>query len=155
MSFLGRHHVRIASTADADQLLQLWALLFEEVLDGPATWKVHAQTWFLSVANAPDTARFPVVDLEGELVATAVGTLEVGVPNPQCARGRSVRLANVITLPQHRGRGYGTLLVDDVVTWARSIDADRVDLSATRDGQRLYERVGFQPTRAPRMKFVL
>jgi GNAT superfamily N-acetyltransferase len=66
-----------------------------------------------------------------------------------------VRLANVITAPAHRGGGHGTLLVQDVIEWARSIDADRVDLSASPDGQRLYERAGFEPTNAPRMKLVL
>ncbi len=66
-----------------------------------------------------------------------------------------MRLTNVITLPQYRGRGYGTRLVLEVIDWARAIEADRVDLSATPDGQRLYEKVGFTVTSAPRMKFVL
>jgi len=43
----------------------------------------------------------------------------------------------------------------DVVAWARSIAADRVDLSATLAGQRLYEKLGFTKTSAPRMKLVL
>ena len=66
-----------------------------------------------------------------------------------------MRLANVITLPEHRGKGFGSLLVRDVIEWARSIDVDRVDLSATPDGQRIYEKVGFDLARAPRMKLVL
>ncbi|MGH8971531.1 MAG: GNAT family N-acetyltransferase [Actinomycetes bacterium] len=90
-----------------------------------------------------------------DVIAAAIGTLELGVPNPHCDRGRTVRLANVITLPEHRGRGYGTLLVRDVIEWARSIDADRVDLSATPGGERIYEKVGFNLTKAPRMKLVL
>ena len=96
-----------------------------------------------------------MIEVDGELVATAIGTLEIGVPNPQCVRGRTVRLANVITLPEHRGHGHGTTLVLDVVAWARSIAADRVDLSATHAGQRIYERLGFTVTSAPRMKLVL
>lgn len=94
MSTLGTHHFRTATTADAAQLLRLWALLFEEAVDASGTmWKRHAREWFLSVANASDTARFPVVDVGGEVVATAIGTLEVGVPNPQCARGREGRIS--------------------------------------------------------------
>lgn len=90
-----------------------------------------------------------------DVVATAIGTFGIGVPNPQRHRGRTVRLANVITSPEYRGREYGTLLVRDVIDWALSIDADRVDLSATPDGQRIYERAGFKVTKAPRMKLVL
>ena len=52
-------------------------------------------------------------------------------------------------------KGFGTVLVRDVIEWARSIDADRVDLSATPDGQRIYEKVGFGLAKAPRMKLVL
>jgi GNAT superfamily N-acetyltransferase len=96
-----------------------------------------------------------VIEADGELIATAIGTLEIGVPSPLCVRGRTVRLANVITLPEHRGQGYGTTLVLDVLAWARTIDADRVDLSATPVGQRVYEKLGFTVTSAPRMKFVL
>jgi GNAT superfamily N-acetyltransferase len=83
------------------------------------------------------------------------GTLEIGVPNPYCSQGRTVRLANVITLPRCRGHGYGTELVLDVINWAKDINADRVDLSATPAGRRIYERVGFTMTSAPRMKLVL
>jgi hypothetical protein len=42
-----------------------------------------------------------------------------------------------------------------VARWARSINADRVDLSATPEGQRIYLKAGFVLTSAPRMKLVL
>jgi GNAT superfamily N-acetyltransferase len=129
--------------------------LYDEGTAAPEEpWRSHAAEWFARFANDPSSARFPVIEVDGAIVATAIGTLELGVPNPQCTRGRTVRLANVITLPGHRGRGYGATLVLDVLDWARSIDADRVDLSATPEGQRLYAKLGFTITSAPRMKFV-
>ena len=148
--------LRTAKAEDGAQLLRLWTLLFD---DGDATseepWKGHAREWFTRYVDDTHNARFPVIEADGELTATAIGTLEIGVPNPQCVRGRTVRLANVITLPEHRGNGHGTMLVLDVVAWARSIAADRVDLSATPAGQRIYEKLGFTVTSAPRMKLVL
>jgi GNAT superfamily N-acetyltransferase len=150
------NRIRAATAADAAQMLLLWALVFDEDDTAPGTmWKQHAQEWFTRLVEDQTTALFPVVEVDGDIVATAIGTLELGVPNPQCRRGRTVRLANVITLPEHRGSGYGTLLVRDVIAWARSIDADRVDLSATPDGQRIYNKLGFTLTKAPRMKLVL
>jgi GNAT superfamily N-acetyltransferase len=148
--------LRIASPGDGPGLVRLWALLFDED-DSPRddVWRGHAREWFTQFVARPSLARFPLVEVDGEIVATAIGTLEVGVPNPQCPRGRTVRLANVITLAAHRSAGYGTLLVNDVTDWARSIDADRVDLSATPEGQRIYARAGFVLTSAPRMKLVL
>jgi ribosomal protein S18 acetylase RimI-like enzyme len=147
--------LRTATTEDCDQLLRLWSLLFDDDPVPGEPWQGHAREWFTRYADDPTSARFPVIEAGGELVATAVGTLEIGVPNPQCVRGRTVRLANVITVPGHRGRGYGTALTLDVVAWARSIAADRVDLSATPAGQRVYQKLGFTATSAPRMKLVL
>ena len=148
--------LRRATLDDGPQLLRRWALLFDandSAVEEP--WRGHARAWFAQCVANPDTARFPVIDIDGQIVATAIGTLERGVLNPQCPRGRTVRLANVITLPEHRGVGHGARLVDDVIEWARSINADRVDLSATPEGQRIYTRAGFVLTTAPRMKLVL
>ena len=148
--------IRAATAADLSRLLLLWASVFDEQDAAPVTtWQQHAAEWFTRAVEDRATARFPVIEVDGDIVATAIGTLELGVPNPYCRRGRTVRLANVITLPEHRRRGYGSMLVRDVIAWARSIDADRVDLSATPDGQRIYEKAGFTLTKAPRMKLIL
>lgn len=74
----------------------------------------RTQTWFARSVGEPDAAWLPVIEVAGDVVATAIGTLELGVPNPHCVRGRSVRLANVVTAPDHRGHGFGTLLVREV-----------------------------------------
>ena len=156
MSTPATYLVRAAGAADAKALLLLWASVFDEDDADPApSWQRHAQQWFTRSLEEGPTTCLPVVEVGGAVVATAIGTLELGVPNPHCPRGRAVRLANVVTAPEHRGRGYGTLLVQEVVAWARSIEADRVDLSTTPGGRRIYEKAGFTLTKAPRMKMVL
>ncbi|WP_234443615.1 GNAT family N-acetyltransferase [Streptomyces sp. NRRL B-24484] len=147
-------NLRTATARDGAALLRLWEQLFDEA-GQQEPWGRHAAEWFARFVEDRGNARFPVIEVNGAIVATAIGTLELGVPNPQCTKGRTVRLANVITLAEHRGQGYGTALVLDVLSWARSINADRVDLSATAEGKRLYEKLGFTLTAAPRMKFVL
>lgn len=148
--------VRTARVEDCSQLVRLWGLVFEAADTTPeAPWRDHAREWFARYVDNGGEARFPVLEIDGEIVATAIGTLEIGVPNPHCLRGRTARLANVITLPEHRGQGYGTTLVQDVIAWARAIGADRLDLSATPDGQRVYGKLGFTSTSAPRMKLIL
>ena len=142
--------IRLARADDIPALISLWELLFEA--DAPA-WQVNTRDWFSAVD--PTMTRIPVVEVEGQVVAAAVGTIETGVPNPHSPTGRAVRLANVVTLPPHRGRGYATQLVSDVIAWSESVGADRVDLSATPDGQRIYQRLGFVLTSAPRLKLVL
>ena len=138
------------------ELVRLWGLVFEDADTTPeAPWRGHAREWFARYVDNGAEVRFPVIEVNGEIVATAIGTLEIGVPNPHCLKGRTARLANVITLPAHRCQGYATALVRDVIAWARSIGADRLDLSATSDGQRVYEKLGFTLTSAPRMKLIL
>ena len=115
----------------------------------------HARDWLASHVDESTTTLLPVIDVQGAIVAAAIGTVELGVPNPQCPRGLAVRLANVIPLPAHRGRGYATELMPDVISWAEVVGADRMDLSATPEGQRIYEQLHFTLTSAPRMKLVL
>lgn len=148
--------LRSATAGDGPKLLGLWDRLFDEDLSASGDpWKIHASAWFARFVDDASTARFPLIEVGADIVATAVGTLEIGVPNPYCLEGRTVRLANVITLPEFRGNGHGTSLVLDIIKWAKYIDADRVDLSATPLGQRIYEKSGFVMTTAPRMKLVL
>jgi GNAT superfamily N-acetyltransferase len=135
--------------------MALWALLFDEPAEQDSPWRDHARRWFDEIVDDRRVACVPVVEVDGRVVACAVGALEVGVPNPHCPRGRTARLANVLTFPEHRRRGCATSLVDFVVRWARSIQADRVDLSATPEGRRLYEGAGFVLASAPRMKLML
>jgi len=147
--------IRHATVADAKQLLHLWTMVYSGDDSTSQAWGQHAEEWFAQVVEDRAKAHFPVIIVDSNVVATAIGTLELGVPNPCSVTGRSVRLANVVTMPEHRRRGYGTLLVRSVVEWAREIAADRVDLSATPDGQRIYEKAGFEMTNAPRMKLSL
>lgn len=156
MTHASSSRLRAATIEDIAALIPLWALLFdEESTDSGQTWRGHALSWFAEVVTDRQRACFPVIVVDDAIVATAIGTLELGVPNPHCPRGRTVRLANVVTLTEHRGQGYGTQLVKQVIAWAKTIGADRVDLSATAQGQRIYERAGFVLTCAPRMKLTL
>jgi GNAT superfamily N-acetyltransferase len=148
--------VRTARAGDIAQLLTLWELLYDDV-DPSYTnaWQGNAGEWLARSVEDHEGSRIAVMVIDAKLVSTAIGTLDVGVPNPHCPTGRAVRLANVVTLPEYRGLGYATALVLDVIAWARIVQADRVDLGATPDGQRIYEKLGFSVASAPRMKLAL
>jgi GNAT superfamily N-acetyltransferase len=66
------------------------------------------------------------------------------------AGDESVRGCERITVPGHRRQGHGTILVLDVVAWARSVAADRVDLSATPAGSASSTAAGVPRTRKVR-----
>lgn len=51
----------------------------------------------------------------------------------------------VLTLPEYRGRGYATMLMERCMEYCRQRRARTVRLDATEMGQPVYERFGFTP----------
>ena len=79
MTQTGSGRLRTATAEDSPQLLRLWALVSDE--DGTtsraeAPWKGHAREWFTRYVDDTRNARFPAIEVDGEVVATAIGTLE-------------------------------------------------------------------------------
>jgi GNAT superfamily N-acetyltransferase len=71
---------------------------------------------------------------------------EIG-PVPGALRVGSVaHIANVYTLPAHRGLGLARLLLEEMLSWSRQNGIDKVTLEASADGRRLYESLGFTGT---------
>ena len=71
---------------------------------------------------------------------------------------RASRLAfvyNVYTEPAHRRRGLARLLMDAMHAWCRAHGIASMALNASRDGQPLYEVMGYAVSPAPMMFFPL
>jgi len=47
------------------------------------------------------------------------------------------------TLPEWRGRGVATQLVQEIINFVKKTDAKRIWLRTTKDGQKVYEQCGF------------
>ena len=149
-------HLRIAAYDDGPQLVRLWALLFDEDdSQGGELWRGPAAEWFAYLSSGPTPPDFPSSTSTARSWRQQSAHWNSASRIPNALEDALARLANVITLSEYRGAGYGTLLVENLTQWARSIGADRVDLSATPEGQRIYARAGFVLTSAPRMKLVL
>jgi GNAT superfamily N-acetyltransferase len=52
-------------------------------------------------------------------------------------------VGNMIVADQHRRRGVGTAILDDIARWLTGAGCTRLELNATDDGQHLYARHGF------------
>jgi GNAT superfamily N-acetyltransferase len=80
--------------------------------------------------------------------ATAVGAflhgqlVSVGFVAPEGGAG-SWRIRGMATVPEARGRGAGTAVLDALVTHARERGATRVWCNARTPARSLYERAGF------------
>ncbi|GAB3590794.1 hypothetical protein GCM10027446_06620 [Angustibacter peucedani] len=139
---------RQATPDDVDELVRLRAVMFEgfELPDaGPPRegWQARARTAFLDgmaagrlvafVAEAPDGAG---------LASCAVGFVDGRLPGP-FRDGSSGHVSSVATDPRWRRQGLARAVVAALVAWFDQEGVERVQLSASSEGEGLYRRLGF------------
>ena len=78
----------------------------------------------------------------------------VGEPGGEIAiaEGRHAIVINVFTEPDWRRRGLATLLMKQIIGWARAERLNRLVLHASDEGRAVYERLGFIQTNEMRFK---
>ncbi|MFB7842412.1 GNAT family N-acetyltransferase [Microbacterium sp. NPDC056052] len=137
-------------------LVELRAEMFEAmgVANEGAAWREAARSWFETHLSDRAVGVF-VADVDGVVVACALGVIRAGLPSPAVVDGRDVAVSNVVTRSGWRGRGNGRAVFDAVIAWAREDGVTRAELMATSDGRRIYERAGFAPTEHPAMRAML
>ncbi|AKU15815.1 GNAT family N-acetyltransferase [Luteipulveratus mongoliensis] len=152
---MAERFVRRAVAADRDAFVALRTTMFEAMnspgWDDPS-WQQAAGEWFDQHWSSPDVC-LAVVEVDGEVVASAMGSLRAIVPSPGSDRGRQLYVHNVATLPHARRRGHAQLAFDEVMRWAREdAGAESAELHATYEGQGMYARAGFNVSKAPTMR---
>ncbi|HHQ4565590.1 MULTISPECIES: GNAT family N-acetyltransferase [unclassified Aeromonas] len=139
--------IRQATQADIPALVTLRMALFCEVgeLSEPLAdldlWQATSR--YFSTAQAEESARSWVAEVDGEVVASATLALFVRPPYPGNLAGREGYLLNMYTLPAHRRQGLAGALLDQMADYARAQQLGRVWLHASDEGRPLYERIGF------------
>lgn len=148
--------VRTATIDDVDDLVRLRVEMFAAMgvaVDGTA-WRESARVWFSERLDHP-LHRLVVVEVDGSVLACAVGSVRDAMPSPSVPAGRDVLVGNVCTAPGHRGRGHGRAAFEAVMAWAAGTGVRRVELLATAEGRGMYERAGFAQVSWPAMRATL
>jgi GNAT superfamily N-acetyltransferase len=104
--------------------------------------------WLASESSSPD-----------KVIAGAGVQLRRVAPHPlprangevAIAEGRQAVVINVFTEPEWRRHGLGELLLREIMDWAKAEQIDHLVLHASKDGRRLYERLGFVATNEMRL----
>jgi GNAT superfamily N-acetyltransferase len=88
------------------------------------------------LAFATESERCPalVADVDGDIVATGVGT----------ANGPVGWIGSIFVAPDHRGHGLGLAITQLIIDRLQAAGCRTLVLVATREGRRLYERMGFE-----------
>lgn len=134
-------HIGFAGTADLEAMADLLAELFTLESDFvPA--RENQLAGLRLILNDRSIGRLFVLRVDGRVAGMANALLTVST-----AEGRRVvLLEDVIVGADWRGLGFGRMLVDHVVAWARAEGLARVTLLADRDNAAalaFYQRLGF------------
>lgn len=95
-------------------------------------WSATQEEWANNIAFAAKTS-FGVI-YENKLVGVGLGL----------AFENHARLARIIIDPDHQKKGFGTKLINQLITTLQSNGCRCIELDATEEGQPLYEKFGFQ-----------
>lgn len=80
----------------------------------------------------------------GELVASGVATIVDHLPSPALPHGQYGYISSMFTQPDHRGRGFGRVVVQVLIDALRARGIARIELHAVDAvAERLYRDEGF------------
>ena len=139
---MSAYRIRPATLADASVLVRHRIAMFTDM--GVAV-----------DANALDLAfRAWLAEAADGLVAGGGGiTLLPWPPGPRYLGDRLAFVYNVYTEPAHRRRGLARVIMDTNHAWCRDEGISSLALNASRDGQSLYESMGYAESPSPMMFF--
>jgi GNAT superfamily N-acetyltransferase len=144
-NFPGAFAVRVASEADLSAVLRVLSIAGSQgsVLRHPSA--LERQTWARMMRT--DDLTVYMGEIDGQPIATAA-LLTMPHLTYECVP--SAFIEAVVVVPEHRRKGFATVLVQRALSDARELGCNKVQLLSHKrhagDGaHRLYEKLGFQP----------
>lgn len=126
---------------DLARLLCLHAAPDEQARQTVASFAVDLDAWWS--AHRDSHHAFVAVDAGSEIVGMAWLALLPRVPRPGAPDRRFADIQSVFVVPEHRGRGLGSALVETAAEHAVRLGAPRVTVHSSREAVPLYEGLGF------------
>jgi GNAT superfamily N-acetyltransferase len=150
------YRVRPATTGDHEILVDHRVRMFQDMgLDfDPVQLADDFRPW-LAEMSKNGVYRAWIVEAGGAVVAGGGFTILPWPPGPRYRGGRVAFVYNVYTEPAHRQRGLARRIMDAMHAWCKAEGITNVALNASRDGQPLYESMGYAVTTSPMMFLAL
>jgi GNAT superfamily N-acetyltransferase len=161
-----RFEIRLAEVSDAALIASHRAGMFQEMGLVPEslfeTYRARCEARILEMLQSGEYIGWLARPNEWhDTIVAGVGVqLRRVLPHPVGEPGGEIAIAeghhaiviNVFTEPDWRRRGLATLLMKQIIDWARAERLDRLVLHASDEGRVVYERLGFIQTNEMRFK---
>ncbi|MFV0634697.1 GNAT family N-acetyltransferase [Demequina sp.] len=135
--------VRLASSADAAEIVHLGALMYKAVGAKPTpTWAVDA-TQTVRDRLGKDLIGMVVDAPEGGLACCGLVNIAPRLPKPGARAHFAGYIQWVSTAPQHQRKGYARAVMDALLEETDRLGIEVIELHATPLGRQLYEELGF------------
>ncbi|MCL2518079.1 MAG: GNAT family N-acetyltransferase [Oscillospiraceae bacterium] len=104
--------------------------------------KIKCKEYFISAFNTNNFIAF-VAEIDGEAISTAFMSFSERPPRKAFLPYRYGTIYNVLTYEPHRRKGIATKVLIALLGEAKAMGISIVDLLATEDGKKLYEKLDF------------
>ena len=149
------YRVREATLRDIDALVRHRIGMFTDMglsLDAPAL-EASFRAWLTDKMPA-GTYRAWLIETDGGVIAAGGGISILPWPPGPSYMGDTIAIVyNLYTEPAHRRRGLARRVMTTIHEWAAAHGITSGALNGSRDGQPLYESMGYQITPTPIMFF--
>ncbi len=145
-----RFSTRRATLEDLEELLQLRLKLFYETgdvrNDELSSDLLERNRSYVST-NLPTNHFISwIAEAEGRMIGISGLVFFEKPPTRANSSGMEAYVMNMYTLPEWRGTGVATALLQDLIAFVRSTPARRIWLHTTEVGRSVYEQCGFTDT---------
>lgn len=107
-------------------------------------YRARYRAWALKMMKRKKLVSFLVVDGKGRPAAGGSIWIRESQPSPRFPGEELPYLMSMYTHPAHRRKGLATLVVNEAVGWARKHGYPRVNLHASKMGESVYAKLGFE-----------
>jgi GNAT superfamily N-acetyltransferase len=114
---------------------------------------VVARPWLERALADGSYRHWLAVDRSGQIAGGGGVLLGPWPANPKDPCTERAVILNVYTEPEFRKRGIARLVMATILAWIKQRGLRAVNLHASAEGRRLYEKLGFTATNEMRLKF--
>jgi len=152
---VARIRVRLATLDDLDLLVRHRRGMWEAIADLPEDLLDAAdpayRRWARTRMQSGRLVGFIVEDARGPVASGCVWLMPVQ-PRPHGIGTTSAYVLSMFTEPGHRGKGHATRVVSAAIGWAKARGIGTILLHASRFGEPIYRRFGFERTTEMRLR---